>query len=107
MKLSPASIALITASLIAGTAVAQAQGAAKPAPAKPQASAPSDDAALLDAQCSSCHSLDQVISQSKTADEWAETIDRMVDHGMQITPEDSKRLNAFLAAHYGPKTPPK
>lgn len=105
MKLSPASIALVISSLVAGAAVAQ--GATKVAPGAPQAAASTDDAALLDAHCSSCHSLDQVTSQNRTADEWAETIDRMVDHGLQITPEDSKRLNAFLAAHYGPKSPPK
>jgi mono/diheme cytochrome c family protein len=106
MKIAPASMALIVASLIAGTAVAQ--GAEKAAPAqapKPPAATSGADAdqALLETQCSSCHSIDQVTSQNKTADEWAETMDRMIDHGMQITPEDNKRLTAFLVAHYGPK----
>jgi hypothetical protein len=30
-------------------------------------------------------------------------MDRMVDHGMQISPEDNKRITDFLVAHYGAK----
>jgi hypothetical protein len=30
-------------------------------------------------------------------------MDRMIDHGMQITPEDNKRIQQFLVAHYGAK----
>jgi hypothetical protein len=30
-------------------------------------------------------------------------MDRMVDHGMQISPEDSQKITAYLVAHYGPK----
>lgn len=102
-----ANTALSMALLIAGTAAAQGvvrSASAQPAQASPPAAAGNDaDLALLQAQCSTCHTVDQVMAQNKTADEWAETIDRMVDHGMQITPEDRKRLTAFLIAHYGPK----
>lgn len=111
MKISHANVALILASLIAGTAVAQGvKKSAAPAPPLPAPPAPgqsaakaSVDLALLQEHCSACHTLDTVTAQNKTADEWAETMDRMVDHGMQITPEDSKKVTDFLAAHYGPK----
>jgi len=105
VKLSHANAALLLASLIAGTAVAQ--GATKSAPAAAPVKAPAPaakadaDLALLQEHCSSCHSVDQVTARNKTADEWAETMDRMIDHGMQITPEDNKRIIAFLNAHYG------
>jgi mono/diheme cytochrome c family protein len=109
VKISHANIALVAASLVAGTAVAQ--GASKPAaPPLPAAPGPGQspakaavDLALLQQHCSACHSLDTVTAQNKTADDWAETMDRMVDHGMQITPEDSKKVTDFLVAHYGAK----
>jgi hypothetical protein len=44
---------------------------------------------------------------NRNAAEWAETIDRMVGYGAQLTPEDNKRITEFLAAHYGPKDPAK
>ena len=108
MKINPATAALLLSSLIAGAAIAQGpnQPAAQAAPAQ-AAPAAQDDASLLDKHCSSCHSVDQVTAANKDADEWAETIDRMIDHGLQIAPEDNKRITAFLAAHYGPKTPSK
>lgn len=109
MKISHANVALVLATLIAGTAVAQ--GVKKSAaPALPAAPAPGQsaaraglDLALLQEHCAACHALDTVTAQNKTADEWAETMDRMVDHGMQIAPEDSKKVSDFLVAHYGPK----
>jgi cytochrome c5 len=105
MKISYATGALVIATLIAGTAVAH--GAAKPTkPAPPAAQAAAkaaEDTALLEKHCSSCHTVDQVTARNKTADEWAETMDRMIDHGMQLSPEDNKRIQEFLLAHYGPK----
>jgi mono/diheme cytochrome c family protein len=107
MKISHANAALLMAVLIAGTAVAQ--GVTKPAPSaappKPQPLTTKSDAdfALVQEHCSACHSVDQVTSASKSADEWSETMDRMVDHGMQISPEDSQRITTYLVAHYGPK----
>lgn len=109
MKISHANVALILASLIAGAAVAQGVKQS-PAPPLPAAPAPGQspakagvDLALLQQHCSACHALDTVTAQNKTADDWAETMDRMVDHGMQIAPEDSKKVTDFLVAHYGPK----
>jgi mono/diheme cytochrome c family protein len=108
MKISLANAALLMATVVAGTAVAQGVSRS-PAPAAPAVSAPSAakseaDFALVQAHCSQCHSLDQVTAAQKSPDEWAETIDRMVDHGMQIAPEDRDRITAYLAAHYGSKT---
>jgi len=105
MKISYANSGLLMATLIAGTAVAQ--GATKPTkpvpPAAQAAAKAAEDTALLQEHCSSCHAIDQVTVRNKTADEWAETMDRMIDHGMQLSPEDNKRIQEFLVAHYGPK----
>lgn len=113
MKNSHANVALLVASIVAGTAVAHA--ASTPvAPAKAasptaavSAAAPSPNAdadlALLQQHCATCHALAQVTARHKTSDEWAETMDRMVDHGMQISPDDSKKILDYLSAHYGTK----
>lgn len=111
MRISIANGALIAASLVFSAAVAEAATkpttvapVAKPTPAAPAASTNDADRALLEKDCSSCHSVDQVIARSRSAAEWAETIDRMVNYGAQLTPEDNKRIADFLAAHYGEKS---
>jgi len=107
VKISAANSALLAASVVFGAAVAGA--ATKPAPPAPAAktapAAPVDDAdrAIMEKDCSSCHSIDQVTARGRTAAEWAETIDRMINYGAQLTPEDNKRITDFLAAHYGDK----
>ena len=102
-----ASVALLVSSLVAGSAVSHAAGSTKAVVAPPKASAPaaiSDaDRDLLEKHCSSCHGVDQVTAANKNAADWAETMDRMIDHGMQISPEDNKKIQDFLVAHYGPK----
>jgi mono/diheme cytochrome c family protein len=109
VKISRANAALLVSALIAGTAVAKdvQKPVAPPLPAAPapgqSAAKASIDLALLQEHCSTCHALDTVTAQSKTADAWAETMDRMVDHGMQISPEDAKKVTDFLNAHYGVK----
>ena len=109
MKISISNAALIAASLVAGTAFAQGatkSPSAAPPPVKPAtAAAPAGDAdeALVEKQCSSCHGMDQVTARSRTAAEWAETIDRMIGYGAQLSAEDNKKITDFLAAHYGAK----
>lgn len=110
MKISIANAALLGATLTFGAAVAEAATkpatpapVAKPAPA-PATSTDDADRALLEKDCSSCHSVDQVTARNRSAAEWAETIDRMVNYGAQLTPEDNKRIADFLAAHYGDKS---
>lgn len=111
MKISHANIALLMGTLVAGTAIAQgvsesAPTATKRAPAVPavRAGASAADLALVQARCSGCHSFEQVTAARKTPDEWAETMDRMVDHGLQISPDETKRISDYLAAHYGPNS---
>lgn len=104
LTLSIPSASFLAALALLGSAVAH--GAVKSpaaAPAKPAVAATNDDASLIEKHCSSCHAVDQVTAANKNAQDWAETMDRMIDHGMQITPEDNKRIQQFLVAHYGAK----
>ena len=98
-------LAFAASVMIAGIAVAQAPAPA-PAPAAkaPVAAAPdAKDAELVERMCSGCHEYGTVTSQNRTDTEWAETLDRMTGYGAQIQPADQKRIQAFLAAHYGKK----
>ena len=101
-------LALIAGIATAGIAVAQApKPAAKPAPAPAAAAAPAasdaKDAELVERMCSGCHEYGTVSSQNRTDKEWAQTLDQMIGYGAQMTPEDQKRIQAFLTAHYGKK----
>jgi mono/diheme cytochrome c family protein len=58
--------------------------------------------ALMQERCSVCHSLDRVTSAQKTADQWKTTVDRMINHGAQLTSSEGTTLINYLAQTYHP-----
>lgn len=65
------------------------------------ASAPaSDGATLLRERCATCHGVDRVESARKTAEEWKQTVDRMIRRGAQLTEAERSVLVEYLATHY-------
>jgi mono/diheme cytochrome c family protein len=61
-----------------------------------------DGAQLLETRCSVCHSADRPKQVAKTADEWAQTVDRMIGHGAQLNNAEKAALVEYLAQNYGP-----
>jgi cytochrome c5 len=61
-----------------------------------------DGATLLETRCSVCHSADRATQVSKTADEWEQTVDRMIGNGAQLTDAEKAVLVQYLAENYGP-----
>ena len=59
-----------------------------------------DAQSLMTMQCSRCHSIDRVTSKTKTAAEWKITVDRMIQHGASLTPDQEQALIDFLAKNY-------
>jgi competence protein ComEA len=59
-----------------------------------------DGQAIMDVQCGRCHSLSRVTSKTKTAAEWKITVDRMITHGANLTPEQEQALIDYLAKNY-------
>jgi hypothetical protein len=57
---------------------------------------------LMQERCSVCHSLDRVQSVQKTADQWKTTVDRMINHGAQLTSGEETTLVNYLAQTYHP-----
>lgn len=76
------------------TQIPQSEGES---PSQPQTI---DGNALLETQCSDCHSLERVKSKSATADQWKITVSRMIDHGAILTAEEETFLTQYLAENF-------
>ena len=86
----------------------------KPQPAAPQQepkqaqAAPAVDAppisidgkALFEERCSKCHNLERTSSKQKNADEWKNTIERMLTKGAVLNTEEQTALIDYLAQTY-------
>lgn len=56
-----------------------------------------DANAVIDRACTICHTRERVDNASKDADGWAATIDRMIDKGAPVSPDERRALIDFLA----------
>lgn len=92
--------------MLAGCAVpvAAPEAAAAPEPAAVPAAAPAVSAAALPAggrlvseRCSACHSLEIAMSGPRTAGQWQEVLQAMVDHGLVATDEELRLMHSYLA----------
>ncbi len=64
-----------------------------PAAAQPPATSP---AAVAKRVCSGCHAMQVVLDTPKDYDAWHDTVQKMIDHGAQGTPEDFEAVMDFL-----------
>lgn len=62
--------------------------------------APDPDRALVDSKCTGCHLASTYTTQHRSEAQWAETIERMMTHGADITDAEYSRILAYLARHY-------
>jgi cytochrome c5 len=78
--------------------------ATQPAVSQPTTApaAGSDGQALLNDRCTKCHSLERVTSAHKSADQWSQTVTRMVSKGAILTTAEQQVLVDYLAKTYGP-----
>ena len=82
---------------------AQAQTAPTAAPPNAQPSNPAGDPAVkaqVEKTCSGCHVFNQVSSQHKSQDQWAATVDQMIQLGAPVSDADYPKIVAYLAATY-------
>lgn len=78
---------------------APAPGAAGAAPLPP----PGPALVVINERCSTCHSTASVFNQHRSADDWAATVQLMVDRGADLTPDDMNMVIDYLAANFGPE----
>jgi len=72
-----------------------------PAAEQSPGSAPAaDGATLLRERCTVCHTLERVESAHKSAEEWEQTVSRMIGRGARLTAEEKTVLLEYLATHY-------
>jgi hypothetical protein len=69
-------------------------------PASSSSGGSSGGQALMQARCSVCHSLERVTTSHKTADQWKTTVDRMINNGAQLSPQEEQTLINYLAQNY-------
>lgn len=95
--------AIAAAIAVIGLATAAA-AAAQQAPSLP-VSAP----AVIQRACVGCHDLSVAAGKGRTPQEWSDTIDRMVDRGVDANDAEIAAVKAYLAKALPPGTegPPK
>ncbi len=52
--------------------------------------------------CASCHSLQLIVSQRKTPEQWRNTVDDMIGRGAQLFVEEVDTIAAYLSTHLAP-----
>ena len=78
-----------------------APAAATPAPAAATpAPPPGPGLDIVNAKCSACHTTATVFSQHRSPDDWAATVQLMVDRGADLSPDESGVVIGYLAANF-------
>jgi hypothetical protein len=54
--------------------------------------------ALISEKIEDCHMLNFILTQTKTAEEWSTTIDRMIGKGANINPEEKEMIINWLVS---------
>jgi uncharacterized membrane protein len=94
-------ISILLLITLAGILLASCGSSSSPTPANTSSgSSTSAGQALMQERCSVCHALDRVTSAHKSAAEWKITVDRMIGHGAQLTPQEEQTLIDYLASNY-------
>jgi len=55
---------------------------------------------VMQTQCARCHPITRVTSKQKTAAEWQVTVQRMIQHGALLSPQQEQNLISYLAQNY-------
>ena len=98
MRIRKSAVQFIAAGLLIAGGAGQAFAGAGSADVDDEA-----DAALFQKICTGCHLASQATSLHKSADQWGQTVDRMVSYGAQISDDEYYRLVDYLARHHGPE----
>jgi hypothetical protein len=92
-----AGAALLTLGLLAGHSLS-----AQPPVGMPDAQVPPPGPALdlINKDCSGCHTTATVFSQRKSADDWAATVQLMVDRGAELKPDEQDAVIGYLTKNF-------
>lgn len=95
-------ILLIGATLITSQCGSTQNGGNSQSPtlASDSGSSSIDAKALLQERCTSCHPFNRVETVKKTVGEWTSTVQRMIGHGANLTPQETDAVIKYLGANY-------
>lgn len=62
--------------------------------------ADSEGLSLITGHCTSCHGVDQIFMQRKNAEDWKDTVQRMIDRGTDVTEAEQEVITQYLIANY-------
>jgi hypothetical protein len=80
-----------------------APAATESAPAPANEGAPAiDAAALLEARCVDCHTLNKVTGARYTQEQWQQVVTQMIRHGAVLNSDEEAALVIYLAETYKP-----
>ena len=71
-------------------------------PALAQDLPPGPEQMLVTQACTTCHLASQFTSQRKTAGQWAETVNQMINMGAVVGDSEFDRIVNYLAKNFGP-----
>ena len=77
---------------------AMGQGAATPAA---DALPPGPGMTTVEERCSGCHSALTVLGQRRTPDDWAATVQLMVDRGADLSADEQSVVIGYLSKNFG------
>jgi len=62
---------------------------------------------LVEAACTSCHSLEMITNKSWRKEKWMASVQAMVERGAAVSKAEIPRVADYLTIHFGPKDPGK
>jgi mono/diheme cytochrome c family protein len=89
-----------TRGLEAQTAPVGPPAASTPAPP------PGPGLVIINEKCSVCHTTASVFSQHRSPDDWAATVQLMVDRGADLSPDETSVVIGYLAENFPAATKP-
>jgi polyhydroxyalkanoate synthesis regulator phasin len=57
---------------------------------------------VVERSCASCHALKVIVSKKATKDEWAKTVNDMVNRGAQLSDDEIDMVIDYLSANFKP-----
>jgi hypothetical protein len=71
---------------------------------KPNELPPGPAKATVEAKCKQCHDLKRITNQHQNAQWWSLTLDKMVERGLEIEPDEQQQLVKYLSKNFGVKS---
>jgi len=93
-------LVVLFSSLALAACGAKTSDSATSAPTTSPAGTSPEGLTLLQDRCGVCHSISRVESQSKTAEQWKTTVERMVNKGAMLNATEQQTLIDYLAQTY-------